>query len=478
MIVLKDFKYLCFLVIILISTENFSQSNDDYYVHKNSTFGNIEDKQTNEIFRLKELLKMNANYTSASNQEIKKMDSLIVTWSPDNESFEKFTFEYNDKNQLTTHYIYDLRYGELNLKGRTNYTYGDLDKIIKRTTDWLIEDNWQNDYQEIFEYDITGNEIFHLTQGWENSNWVNWFRTFSNYDSLNNFIGGLNFTWKDSLWEFSLKSELKYNINNQVDEVIIYDFDGHWKKLYLTKCYYDENNELDFRISQKWNGSYWSNSIKLYYDTLKNGQIVNENIDVWYNNQWFKSSRIVYHYDKDKSFLHAHCEYWQGDRWLPNIDLIHVQNVDGFEIHYITHQVDIYYEQPTSVEEENPLVVKDFVLEQNYPNPFNPSTTIKYKIPSSSVILSGAKNLQDFSSRSSNTAAPQTRLTAVRNDNFNVRLTVYDVLGREIATLVNKQQKPGNYEVQFDATELTSGIYFYKLKAGTFSKVKKMILTK
>jgi len=91
----------------------------------------------------------------------------------------------------------------------------------------------------------------------------------------------------------------------------------------------------------------------------------------------------------------------------------------------------------------------EYSLSQNYPNPFNPSTTIKYSIP-----------------------------TDVRGETQEVKLMVYDILGREVATLVNKQQKAGNYKVQFDASNLTSGIYLYSLQSGNFVDSKKMILLK
>ena len=102
------------------------------------------------------------------------------------------------------------------------------------------------------------------------------------------------------------------------------------------------------------------------------------------------------------------------------------------------------------VEVEKDLgIPQEFKISQNYPNPFNPSTTIKYEIPGQA-----------------------------RNDNVNVTLKVYDILGREIATLVNQQQKAGYYEVQFTANneQLTSGVYFYQLRAGSFTETKKMIL--
>ena len=88
--------------------------------------------------------------------------------------------------------------------------------------------------------------------------------------------------------------------------------------------------------------------------------------------------------------------------------------------------------------------VNEFKLNQNYPNPFNPSTNIEYSLP-----VSG-----------------------------NVSLVVYDNLGKEVARLVNENKVAGNYNVEFDASNLPSGIYFYKLTSGKFSETKKMILLK
>ncbi|MCH7963543.1 MAG: T9SS type A sorting domain-containing protein [Bacteroidetes bacterium] len=95
---------------------------------------------------------------------------------------------------------------------------------------------------------------------------------------------------------------------------------------------------------------------------------------------------------------------------------------------------------------------KKFILSQNYPNPFNPTTKIKFTIPSVGT------------SRYSGTVS--------------VQLKVYDVLGNEVATLVNENKPAGSYEVEFDGTDLISGIYFYRIEAGSFIKTKKMILIK
>ncbi len=117
---------------------------------------------------------------------------------------------------------------------------------------------------------------------------------------------------------------------------------------------------------------------------------------------------------------------------------------------YRLKQIDFdgSFEYSNIIETEIP-VASDYRLEQNYPNPFNPSTTISYTIPN--VISTKGKNL-------------------------NVILKVYDVLGNEVAVLVNEYQLAGKYNVKFDAQNLSSGIYFYKLSIEKFEVVKKMIL--
>ena len=96
----------------------------------------------------------------------------------------------------------------------------------------------------------------------------------------------------------------------------------------------------------------------------------------------------------------------------------------------------------TGIEDENGTTPNKFVLSQNYPNPFNPSTLINYSIP----------------------------------DNSFVTIKVYDLLGKEVATLVNEEKPFGNYAVEFDGSDLSSGVYFYRMQAGGFSNIKKFIL--
>jgi len=121
------------------------------------------------------------------------------------------------------------------------------------------------------------------------------------------------------------------------------------------------------------------------------------------------------------------------------------KNAGSGTISYRLKQIDFdgSYEYSDEVLVEM-LAPTSFELSQNYPNPFNPATVISYRIPYTTM----------------------------------VELTIYNILGREVSTLVNEIQETGIYNVSFDASKLSSGVYFYELKAGNFNAKKKMVLIK
>ncbi|MCO6446366.1 MAG: T9SS type A sorting domain-containing protein [Ignavibacteriota bacterium] len=97
----------------------------------------------------------------------------------------------------------------------------------------------------------------------------------------------------------------------------------------------------------------------------------------------------------------------------------------------------------SGISEENfQQIPENFSLSQNYPNPFNPSTTIRFELPESDIVT----------------------------------LKIFNILGEEVSTLVNTELKAGKHEYQFNANNLSSGIYFYRIQAGSFTETKKMIL--
>ncbi|MCK9424563.1 MAG: T9SS type A sorting domain-containing protein [Ignavibacteriaceae bacterium] len=104
-----------------------------------------------------------------------------------------------------------------------------------------------------------------------------------------------------------------------------------------------------------------------------------------------------------------------------------------------------FFNTPVSASEKSNEIPSNFSLSQNYPNPFNPSTTISWQL-------------------------------SRKHSGSHVSLKVYDVLGNEVATLVNEEKSAGEYQVEFDGSKLASGIYFYTLHSSNFSAIKKMIL--
>jgi hypothetical protein len=101
-------------------------------------------------------------------------------------------------------------------------------------------------------------------------------------------------------------------------------------------------------------------------------------------------------------------------------------------------------EMITSVERLSTDMPAHFILEQNYPDPFNPSTTIRYGLPNRSHVL----------------------------------LTVFNTLGQQVAVLPNGEQEAGVHEVKFDASGLSSGVYFYRMQTGSYVETKKLLLVR
>ncbi len=133
--------------------------------------------------------------------------------------------------------------------------------------------------------------------------------------------------------------------------------------------------------------------------------------------------------------------YKEGLVWQTST---YLERSDGSARPALLWMADYVKNNPLGVEQALTNLPSSFQLEQNFPNPFNPTTTIRYQLPKVSLVT----------------------------------LRVYDVLGREVATLVNEKQNPGYHEATFNASKLSSGVYFYRITAGTFTASKKLVLVK
>jgi hypothetical protein len=139
--------------------------------------------------------------------------------------------------------------------------------------------------------------------------------------------------------------------------------------------------------------------------------------------------------------------FWQGDfnwYWHTVDDRIEFFNFQYFhKLSKLTTGTLTYLAFNVGVSDiKSSDLISEFIIHQNFPNPFNPTTTIKYHIPELCFVT----------------------------------INIYDVLGNEITTLVNEERPAGAYTIQFDSNGLSSGTYFYRIKAGSFIKTKKMVL--
>jgi hypothetical protein len=172
-----------------------------------------------------------------------------------------------------------------------------------------------------------------------------------------------------------------------------------------------------------------------------------------------KSKLTLQGYDSDSSWIYSDSISGGYNRMIPAGTYTTVFSSPGYYTKTISG-VYVKYDSTTELNvklrpiqigiSENNIYPDKFSLMQNYPNPFNPTTNIRFQIPSLDKGGNGGM----------------------------VSLRIYDILGKEITTLVNEKLSPGSYNVTFNGSELSSGIYFYKLTAGNFNEIKKMTLIK
>ncbi|MDP2301353.1 MAG: T9SS type A sorting domain-containing protein [Ignavibacteria bacterium] len=246
--------------------------------------------------------------------------------------------------------------------------------------------------------------------------------------------GQLEADWDGSAWIDTLK--IRYTRNSMLNPTVEIESDiyGGTTVVDVTKVEYvylagDEQLSSEIRYSWNAGGSAWDNHSKYTYSYTTFNELDVVLLENYQSSAFIPWLRTTYTYDPMERETEELTELYSNSVY---------ENYSRKITSYI----------PTSVGDESP-VINGFTLEQNYPNPFNPATKIKYSIPK-----------------------------IINNQSSIINLKVYDVLGNEVATLVNEEKPAGVYEVNFDASKLSSGIYLYKLQAGSFVQTKKMMLLK
>ena len=296
------------------------------------------------------------------------------------------------------------------------------------------------------------------------------YKTISSSDSTfpDNDIQFL-YSWGNYMWVATHHGLARYNLTTQ--HWAVFDPTNSGLPGYgVIEMREDKNKNLWALVPSYWNGTDW--------DTGGLAEFVNGNWQALARAATGIESKSIYSFDVDNNnnFWIATgdglVKYTSENNWteykvensvIPtnNLGAVSVDSKGNvwfaaFNSTQASEQVNLCIFNENGVlldvkeKKKDNITLKDYRLYQNYPNPFNPSTIIKYLI--------GARNKSPFQQ--------------------HVTLTIYDVLGRKVAELVNAYQTPGNYSVEFRATNLPSGIYFYALSVGSFTSTKKMILIK
>ena len=405
---------------------------------------------------------------------ISVIDNVIATKADDSE--RKVSFTYDSNGNMTSR-LYE---GGDNDPIRYTYTYNANGNIISKLEEHRDGAQWINYRRSTYSYDANDNNTSTLLENWDgdNSQWVNFYLLTYTYDANDDMSLALTESWDGAQWVKQYQSTYTYDLSgNMISELFGWWENGTWDTSHRYTYTYDSYGNI---ISEFWESvSIWSNeweNSRRYtytYDSYGTNRI-SELFEQWIIHstggaEWETQSRTTYTYDVNGNMLSMLEEDWRDTGWENEWRLTYTYNLNGDmtglseiwngsqwaegdgqfsftdsfgrEFGFYATEIKVYYKTITGIEESK-VNITDYSLAQNYPNPFNPSTTISYTLPQNGV----------------------------------VQLKVYDMLGKEVAVLVNKNQIRGSYKIKFDASSLPSGIYFYTLKSGSFSETKKLIL--
>lgn len=368
-----------------------------------------------------------------------------------------------------------------------------------------FKSNNQTAYKQVS--DLNNNLESILFQSYYDEKWNSNSRFLFTYDTPNNSYESLNQFFSSDVWIDFFKMMNVFNDNDLPLEFRDYDSNGFgFTETSVTKYYYAQDNKIDsVTYTENDEGVIYkdistfnyvtADSILMQeasyvdgvYDTTYSGSIVyrdgnliityDDERDTYYNidfnnfirntsifsvfdsylfevkdenQQWIPLDKTIYVKEHGKVVSGETSEYIDGKWVLESKQEFQYENdqlIAVIDSSFYDEYVDIYrqlysYNENVSNEEEIDRV--NFSLHQNYPNPFNPVTTIPYSL----------------------------------NSTQHVSLDVYNMLGQKVAQLVNGIQSAGNYSISFDATNLTSGIYLYRLQSGSQSSTRKLLLIK
>ena len=383
-------------------------------------------------------------YDKSGNCLTDELDEFNTIYGPGEWFYiSRSTYTYDNYGRQISALDESNEYGKLY---RQTFTYDSTGKLINSLTEnWNIL-AWANYYRFTYTYDNSGNLISKLEEDWLNNTWTNWYRETNKYDNSGHMIEIFSESYATNDWANYDRSTYTYDKagNCITKQYELWGWGDQWYNQTLDYFTYDNTGNCVTDINQFWQNSTWVNMNKFTYlfDKFNNNDTTV--YETWENNNWLICGDYLYVYDNAGNTTSAEFLRWQDSTWMPVSCFFKLlyNNKQDYLLCEATFAT-VEYSSFTGIAQENKNILS-FNLSQNYPNPFNPSTTINYSLPNSG----------------------------------NIKLTVYNSIGSKVATIINEYKPAGNYSVKFNASNLASGIYLYRLESGNYNDAKKLIILK
>jgi len=348
---------------------------------------------------------------------------------------------------------------------KDTYTYDAKGNKTEKLTHYWNGIEWVLSWKSTYTYDVNGNGTEELFKYWNGSVWVSDRKYTYTYDANRRITEMLIQAWNGSAWDNNMKITYTYDVSGKPIEELDQMWNGsawiNYSKYVVT---YDAKENPTQEMRQNWNGSTWMDSTKWTFTCDTSGNITEEILQNWNGSTWINSDKYTYTYNANGNFTGYIYQEWNSNAWVNNEKATYTHDTNGngkemliqrwngsawanYRKYTITWQMLIIDDV-----KEQANVISGFSLSANYPNPFNPQTKIYFSVPKESYIT----------------------------------LKIYDLLGREVATLAQEKKQQGEYSITWNAERVPSGVYYYRLVAvdpslrsgQVFYETKKMVVMK
>jgi len=393
------------------------------------------------------------NKNSQVLNDFRRLDSVITTSSAagNRNPQYKHAFTYNSNGSLAT-WLTQTVYGHQQNVQLLTYEYNRNNKITSILYEKWDTDQWVYVSRNSYTYDSLTTK---LTEQWDGNKWINHTREIKGQSSR---TIGENWDMVLSEWVKSWRNtELVEHLGDPPVSTLEYWTQNEWVKGYRTTYTYDYKDNIVPDIIERGGGDEW-NTYMAYEYSIRDDDTTSALSYQW---DWNSSQYKRY---KRQTCVYLDFNYVQNyisscfnetynnfnSSWEDGFADIKFTDSYGNNFSFQTYRADFYYSITTTDVADEGNNISNFSLSQNYPNPFNPSTTIHYSIPNES----------------------------------EVSISVYNILGAKVEELFRGRSPAGNYEVNWNASNFSSGIYFLRMNAvsiksnGHFADVKKLILLK